>query len=305
MKTGIKKAILATLHFYDMYDFPLTNLEIFDNLLHCDSRLEEVIQALNELRRDNLIGSNQGFYYLADRHKIVSIRKQRYLVSYHKWQVIKKYQFIFRLAPFVKMVGVANTLAYSNAKPDGDIDLLIVLKRKRMFLGRLILTSVCLLFDMWRWGNRVKNRFCLSFYLSEDNLDLSRLKLTHDDIYLAFWTKWLKPIYCDDLKIAQRYWRKNQWIKSYFPNTNFFNPVQLIDQKSRLKRLGEWVLSGWLGDKLENLLMKMQLAKIKNNTPKFSVDGIMADKDTLKFHPTGVRDKYYQEWKMRIKMLKD
>lgn len=300
MKTGTKKAILATLHFYDMFDFPLTNLEIFDNLLFDNSSSSEVLTAIKELQHENLIGFDQGFYHLANRGEIVTTRKRRYLESYYKWQIIKRYRFIFHQAPYVKMVGVANTLAYSNAKPDGDIDLLVVIKRKRMFVGRLILTALSLLFDMWRWGGRVKNRFCLSFYLSEDNLDLSSIKLPHEDVYLAFWTKWMKPIYCDDPKVAERYWRKNNWINSYFPNTKFVNQVNLIDQKGRIKKFLEWGLSGWLGDQLENILMKMQLNKIKQNTPISSVDGIMANKNILKFHPAGVRERYFQDWKRRI-----
>jgi len=303
MKNSLKKAILRTMLFYDMFDFPLTNQEIFDNLLFLRAEPEEVMSAINNLHDQNIIQQKNGFYYLSGRTQLPAIRKSRYIASYHKWQIIRQYKWIFTWAPFVKMVGAANTLAYGNPKPDGDIDLLVVVKRKRMFTARLILTGLALMTDMWRFGDRVKNRFCLSFFLSEDNLDLQSIKLDHDDIYLAFWTKWLQPIYCDDIKPAERYWRKNRWINSYFPNSHFFNPVRQLDQKSLIKKITEWLLGGRQGDLVEKILSGMQTGKIKRNTPQEDRDGILASQNILKFHPYGVRDRYYRQWLTRCQIL--
>jgi hypothetical protein len=79
--------------------------------------------------------------------------------------------------------------------------------------------------------------------------------------------------------------------------------VLQYDKKYLLKRFLEKFLSGQIGDWLENILMKAQLHKIKSNTPVFNKDGVIAGPGVLKFHPEGVRDKYYKEWLKKVTKL--
>ncbi len=298
----IKQAILATLNFYDLFDFPLTNFEIFDNLWRCRAENSDVFACLDELKLHKSINFSEGFYFLPGREQIVSIRQKRYLDSFHKKQQLIREKWLFSLAPFVDNVAIANTLAYSNAKQQGDIDILVVTRPGRIFTARIFLTFWLLMFNRWRHGQSVKNKYCLSFFLSSDNLDLSRLKFPDtDDIYLSYWTKWLTPYYCTDKKAEETYFQNNSWIKTNLPNTNFFNTNLYQDQKSYFARFFELLLHGGLGDVLEKILHQMMLYKIKNKTKEFHIDGTIASDQILKFHPNGKRREYEQKWLKQIK----
>lgn len=297
MLNQIEQSILTTLKFYDLFEFPITNAELYDFLWGTKCELYEFDRALSNLVRQNEVKFYTGFYFLPGRAKLVQIREERYLASFRKWQIIKRWRWIFGCVPFIKMIGISNTLGYSNAKEEGDIDLLVVTQKNRLFISRSILTIYLWLIGKWRHGKRIKNRFCLSFYLSENNLDLNNLKTREDDIYLIYWIKWFKPIWCTDKKVSQNFVNKNNWIKKYLPNIVWINQIASEDGNNWWGRFSAWILSGKFGDFLEKNLKNWQLNKIKKNTINFSKDGIMAKADILKFHPEGKREEYYQSWR--------
>jgi hypothetical protein len=202
------------------------------------------------------------------------------------------------------MIGIANTLAYSNAKPDGDIDLLVVARPGRLFTARLFLTFWLYIFNRWRHGRYIKNRYCLSFYLTSNNLDLEKIKFPQDDdVYLIYWTKWLTPSYCPDFDAATAYFQKNQWIKTYLPNTKFINTYQHTDQPSYLAKFTELLLDGGLGDLFEKILSRLMMSKINSKTKQFDIDGTFVSSQILKFHPSGKRKDYLQKWQSLCKKI--
>ncbi|MBU0648230.1 hypothetical protein KJ855_03565 [Patescibacteria group bacterium] len=297
----IRQSILSTLAFYDLFDFPLTNAEIYDNLWRFQCEPVECEKAMEELKKENRISFEEGFYFLSGREKLVKVRQKRYLNTFKKWQIVKKIGWVWQMMPFAKMIGVVNTLAYSNAKQGGDIDLLIITKKNRIFTTRIFMTFWLLLLNRWRYRQwTVANKFCLSFFVTDNYVNMKKLLINDDDIYLVYWTKWLKSIYCTDMKVAERYWRQNQWIKDFVPNTTFMNTVGEIRRPNVFGALSEWFLDGWLGDIVEGLLEKSMLAKIKRNTPRDKKDGVMANKRILKFHPEGKRMEYAGKWGEKV-----
>lgn len=297
----IKKAIIKTLSFYDLFDFPMTNTEIYHNLWGISCTLADCQAAIDDMLEKGELGYGHGFYHLPGREELVKIRQERYVNSFKKWHLVKKYRWVWPMIPFLKMVGIVNTLAYSNAKKDGDIDLLVVTKKNRIFTTRLFITAWLLILNMWRYHQlAVANKFCLSFFLSENNLNLKKLLMDDNDVYLVYWTKWTRPIYCSDMHVANRYWRENKWIKDYIPNAGFYNLVANEDSQNWWGSFWEWVFGGWLGNRLENILKKLMLSKIKKNDPKDDKDGIMANSRILKFHPTGKRMEYAKRWLEKI-----
>jgi len=293
----IQSAILDTVNFYDLFDFPLTKGEIIDNLWKVKADSVEIIKQVDELITDKILDNSESFIFLSGRQELVNIRKERYLSSFHKLQQIDKEKWIFKLSPFVKMIAIANTLAYANAKPDGDIDILVVTQKGRLYTTRVFLTFWLLILNKWRHGKYVKDRYCLSFLVSEEGMDMSRLKFSDsDDIYLCFWTKWLKPWYITDKNIANRYYSENKWVKKFIPNTAFINTKRKVDEKYFTTKFFELLLHGGLGNLIEKILAKMMLYKIKRNTKQFDIDGTIANDKILKFHPAGKRTEYEIEW---------
>ena len=296
----IDKAILQTLSFYDIYDFPLTNSEIIDNLWGRAGKLDEILPALKQLQNQGKIDFKDGFYFLAGKYFLADRRQEVYINSYKKWQLVSKYHWVWRLVPFLKIIFIANTLAYGNAKLKGDIDLLVITENNRLFTSRLFLTVWLLILGRWRWGGKVSDRFCLSFFLSKNKLNLKDFLIDDLDIYLIYYTKWLKPVYCTDTKAANKFYSKNSWIKKYLPNIDTSNQIIKYDQLSFITKMVEFFLGGFLGDVFESILRRTMLGKIKKNTPENNLDGVWADKDILKFHPQNKRRDYARQWLKKI-----
>ncbi|MFZ4461087.1 MAG: hypothetical protein ACOYN2_00640 [Patescibacteria group bacterium] len=95
--------------------------------------------------------------------------------------------------PGLRMVAVCNSLSMYASDNDSDIDLFIVSDPGRMWLTRIYFTVIFQLLGVRRHGNKVANRFCLSFFATTNALDFSKIAI-EDDAYLKTWIKHLKPI---------------------------------------------------------------------------------------------------------------
>ena len=89
----LKKNILKTLVWFDLFDYPLTASEIWRYLLNTDfkelstdirKQESEIKIILDKLIREVKIGQKDEFYFLKNRQEIVGIRKQRQKISLKK-----------------------------------------------------------------------------------------------------------------------------------------------------------------------------------------------------------------------------
>lgn len=110
------------------------------------------------------------------------------------WKKTRRHAFWWQMIPFVKCVCVCNSLAMGTARGESDIDLFIITKKDRMFLARALFSFWMHITGTRRHGNKIKKRFCLSFWISEDGMDMSKIAFK-DDIYLHYWLATLKPVY--------------------------------------------------------------------------------------------------------------
>jgi hypothetical protein len=117
-----------------------------------------------------------------DEHeKILYTRAEKY---------IKKLAWI----PGLRMVAVVNSLSMYATDKDSDIDLFIVTSRGTLFFVRVMVTLTFWMHSVWRHGEDVAGNFCLSFFITEDAMDIHKVSID-DDIYLYFWCYYMKPIF--------------------------------------------------------------------------------------------------------------
>jgi len=145
--SGLKKAILKTLAYADVFDYPLLKKEIWRFLIkerkEGELKTEEEGKGfsweLKELIKKSLCKEKKGFYFLPGREKIINLRKRRQKYSEKKIKIAEKIALILRKIPWVKMVGVTGALAMRNAEKKDDIDLLIIAVKNRLWLTRFLL----------------------------------------------------------------------------------------------------------------------------------------------------------------------
>lgn len=285
----LSDAIFRTIAFFDVLDYCLTVDEVCDRLIGFRASRDEVLLGLamcSEIERED------EFYFLKGRSELVKLRVESEPFHRAQWKKVERWRWIFSLTPFLKQVYVCNTLGMTQARPGSDIDLFIITKRNRLFLVRTWLLILTQLFGLRRHGKQVEGRFCLSFFVDEDHMDLSELLLRPYDIYFAYWLLLLKPV----RRFSPSLLGANEWMERYFSGTNL-NSEKYESTGSRS------FFSSFL-DSIESILAGWQLRRAR---AKFEIlgspQGVVLEKYCLKFHDQDMRNIYRQRWEKRITAL--
>lgn len=217
------------------------------------------------------------------------------------WKRVDKYLPFLQMVPFLKMLSVCNNLAFSTVNEKSDIDVFIVAKRGRLFVVRSIVTFLLHVLGVRRHDDKVAGRFCLSFFVDEEAMDLSSIAL-EDDVYLAYWLRSMLPIIENERVFADRFLSANLWARNYFEESEKF--ALRRDKISRrnfvysfLRRLSEFLLSGRFGNFIERKLEKWQLKRAREKAANASSEAsLIMSEHILKFHNVDRRRKYRRVW---------
>src|SRR5689334_16511748 len=99
---SIEKAILETLIYSDIYDYPLNIDELHLFLVTAASR-DDVLGSVENMRE---VGKSEGYYFLSGREEIVGIRQARQAASREPYQRALRYGNILGYLPFVRMTAL-------------------------------------------------------------------------------------------------------------------------------------------------------------------------------------------------------
>lgn len=278
-------AIFRTVAFFDVLDYCLTAEEVCDRLIGFRASRDEVLLGLAMCPK---IESEDEFYFLKGRSGLVKLRVENEPFHRAQWKKVERWRWIFFLTPFLKEVYVCNTLAMTQARPGSDIDLFIVTRRNRLFLVRTWLLILTQLFGIRRHEDKVEGRFCLSFFVDEDHMDLSELLLRPYDIYFAYWVLLLRPVD----HFSSSVFGLNLWMKEYFSDQILCKKNDILHSTSEkyffISPFFNWV---------ESLLSHWQLSRAR---AKFEIlggpQGVVLEKYCLKFHDQDMRKQYSDAW---------
>lgn len=296
---NIEKAIFRTIVYYDIFDYPLTIMEIWQWLFKYKCKLSDIVFCLNN--SENLkryLETRNGFYFLKGRKELLITRKLRRDYSVDKWRKVLKGVKFLRFIPFIKMIALCNSIGHFNIKENGDIDLFIVIKDKYLWLTRFLITVCTQLLGIRRHGKKIKDRLCLSFYITDKQLGLEGLTYKND-IYFYYWLIHLIPVF--DNGVYKKFFKANNWVKEYIPQVVEWEPVNnwiIKDTKfSKFIRVfKEKLFNNFFGRFLNLALKKIQLFKMSKNkhskAQEDNTDVVISD-GVLKFHETDTR-KYYK-----------
>lgn len=312
MDQNIAKSILATICFFDLFDYPLTLVEIRKYLLAFGvfqlsfSALKEQLETAAWFK--DKISHRDGFYFLSDREILVDIRRRRYAFGLKKIDLAIKAAKWIRFLPFVKMVALCNNIGSVNIKERSDIDLFIVVKQGRIFLSRLLVTAVVSWLGLRRHGSKIANRLCLSFYLADDDLNLEKIAVGGENVYLIYWLANIMPIY--NRHIYDRLLAQNRWLLDRLP---FWRPKKVSvdwlaadDFWSRFFRLAfEFLLTDGLGGLCERWAKRIQLWKMsfnKKSLAGFNDGRVVVSDRMLKFHENDRRLFYEEKFEQKMSL---
>ena len=216
---GQKTSALA---FFGIFKTPITSIEAW-RWHHCPDgqsvRFTEILGCL-----DGRCRSRYGLFRLPKSgpgnrgaEPEIELRWRRYRLAEGKFRRAVRFARLARLLPSVRLVAVGNSLAWSSAEGDSDIDMFVVAAPGTVWLTRFVLGSALALTGLRPTPTVQKDRICLSFLVSQDSLDLSGLRTGKDDVYLTYWLAGLVPLY-DAGGVMSGLWAANWRLRSALPS---------------------------------------------------------------------------------------
>jgi hypothetical protein len=193
------------------------------------------------------------------------------------------YMRFVRLCPFVRLAAVCNNVAMARAHENSDIDLFFVIKKDRLFTGRFLVTLLFHLFGVRRHGSKISTRFCLSFFIDEDELNLEKIAI-QNDYYLAYWLKTLVP-FIDNGTLSELE-NQNKWVPDLKITRNYLIPSKVSFLEKLFPSFLERFLASW---------QKKRALKKMNTLPR--PHGVIVTDHMLKFHDVDKRELLREEMK--------
>lgn len=297
--TDLQHAILQTLAYHALFEFPLTREEITRGLIHTERVSEEDIdRALEQLTPARLVRV-KGFIVEKGHEHFVELRKERYREAEKKFRKALRFVRVCRFLPFVRMIAISNTLGYSNARPASDIDFFIIAEAGHLWTARFFVTGLAAFLHLRPTAFVRKNQLCLCFYHSTENLSLETLALAQD-IYLPHWVAQLYPLY-DANDSYEHFWQANTWIKKILPHAQSVKPVdRRTVHDSRGSRFIQRLLEAGT-QRFESWLQRIQEAKLPSvlKQQRGLGTGVVTSPYLLKFHEDDKRAWLTRTWQKR------
>jgi hypothetical protein len=293
----VEKAILKTLIYADLFDYPLGVWEIHKWLIGKGAILRQVEKALEKLRVKGKAERVKGYYFLQGRSGIVRKRKLREKQSGKFLRKAIVCAWLLKIIPWIRLVGISGGLAMKNSSKVDDIDLFIITAKDRLWLSRLFILGTLSLIGQRRMATHTKKeaagKICPNILIDEDRLIQER-----KDLYTAHEVLQMKILWERDGTYS-RYLEDNDWVFKFLPNwvapdTSLRAPKgrgNLIESKDSH-------VASLLGMTVERVAKWLQLKIMKKSQGMERIED-----GALYFHPHDMRPQVLDIYKQKVKNI--
>jgi len=293
----VKRDILAALCYFDIFDYPITQLEI-SHFIRNSYRLDEIAAGLHSLTVEQWIYKFGDLYTLQNDYDVITRRKKGNVKARQMLVTAKKVASILSSFPFVKGVAVSGSLSKNFADEDSDIDFFIITEKNKLWLARTILMAfrrLTILFRKQHW-------LCLNYFIDE-----TLLEIEEKNIYTAIELATLLPF--RGITTFHKFFRENQWTQMYLPN--HILRVSYVEESKNpvLKQFFEFLFRNRLGNLLDSIFMRWTSfrfnKRIKNGieTSKGYLMDLKISKHYAKHNPDQLQKKITETYERKIANL--
>ena len=209
--TSRELAIARSVIYAGLFDYPLTLEQLHHTLIESDQTQAEILAVYDgSARLQTIVHHRDGFFFPAGRADLIAERRRREARSR---RFLQHHDTLLRLLcaiPFTRLVALSGSVAHLNLEPDGDLDLFIVTRGRRVWT---VMIAVLLLTRLLR-RRRV---ICANFVIAD-----SHLVLEPQDLFTANQLLHLKPIIGADM--LDVFLASNPFVTRFYPNAGAHRP---------------------------------------------------------------------------------
>jgi hypothetical protein len=283
----LSDAILATLAYHDIFNYPLTEKEAHSYLI-VKSSYSNYNKNLQLLIKQKKVFQKEGLIFLQGRGATVKIRQTRKKASGKKLKRAMFYSKILQAIPTIKFVAISGALSMENADQNDDIDLVIVSHNHSLWTTRLLANILLQPYRRKAGESHTKDKACLNMFLEESNL-----KIRTQNLYTAHELAQLKPIWQRG-KTYQNLIKINSWLKNYLPN---WQPYP-TDSYKTYPQSNFWSIVTSQMSIVEDVTRVFQLRYMRRRITSEKIGD-----SQLFFHPGNTQEWVLAEYNSRIKNL--
>jgi predicted nucleotidyltransferase len=291
---NLKKNIISTLAYFDMFDYPLSYNEIF-LFLECKCEETDLRKTINYLVSCKLIYQIGKFYSLKNDHFIITRRNkgnQKALELLEKAKAVGQLLIKF---PYVRGIGISGSLSKNFADENSDIDLFIITKKNRLWIARTLMH----LFKKLTFLVNKQHYYCMNYYIDEQQLEI-----VEKNIYTAIEVVTLIPLQGDGAFAS--FYSANAWTKDYLPNKVMRISSAKPSKRHILKSCVEFLCNNEVGSWIEKRLMKITAKRWNKKTQlrklnsRGTIMGMAADQHFAKPDPKNFQIKLIEKYQSKL-----
>lgn len=292
----MEKAIIKTLIYYEIFGFPLKAWEIHKWLTEKEFSLQQVEKKLIKLKNESRIMNQGDYWFLSGKKGLVKQRLEKEKVSKKHLRTAKYISHLFKIIPWIKLVGISGSLSMMGSGRKDDIDIFIITRDNRIWISRLALILLTSLTGLRRKRREkilsANGKVCINLILEESNLAQQKR-----NIYIGHEILQMKVLWQRD-EVYSKFLHDNFWAFKYLPNWK--SGQKMVESRWRRADGKKQKKNKELGfiDWLEVMAKKLQL-KIMGSPDKSE----RIENGALYFHPEDKGVKILGEYKKRTNLL--
>src|SRR5215213_5030698 len=203
--TSRELAIARSVLYAALFDYPLTLAQLHHTLIESDQTQAEILAVYDgSAKLQSIVQHRDGFFFPAGRDDLLAERRRREARSR---RFLHQHDALLRLIcaiPFTRLVALSGSVAHLNLEPDGDLDLFIVTRGRRVWtvtVALLLLTKLL----------RRRRIICANFVLAD-----THLVLEPQDLFTANQLLHLKPLI--GAEVVNAFLAANPFVTRFYPN---------------------------------------------------------------------------------------
>jgi hypothetical protein len=209
--TSRELAIARSVIYASLFDYPLTLAQLHHTLIESDQTPSEILAVYDgSARLQSIVQHRDGFFFPAGRADLLAERRRREARSH---RFLHQHDALLRLLcaiPFTRLVALSGSVAHLNLEPDGDLDLFIVTRGRRVWtvtVALLLLTKLL----------RRRRIICANFVIAD-----THLVLEPQDLFTANQLIHLKPLI--GAGVLDAFLAANPFVTRFYPNAQQHRP---------------------------------------------------------------------------------